>query len=203
MSGKNEPPTEPFKRALAFATRSLAELPDLEVTFGGDGPRLSGKQAILPHPPRDLTLKEAARLRGMADQMALRLAHHDETAHARLLPSDPVAQGVFEAVEQARVDSIGANALGGVRQNLHAALEARIERSGFNRVADASLAPLAAPKSCATPRSSTACAPISTSSSPTCRASSALANRLQRRLMAQQNRAWEFDLEEGILDPRA
>ena len=28
-----------------------------------------------------------------------------------------------------------------------------------------------------------------------------LANRLQRRLMAQQNRAWEFDLEEGILDP--
>ena len=28
-----------------------------------------------------------------------------------------------------------------------------------------------------------------------------LANRLQRRLMAQQNRAWEFDLEEGSLDP--
>ena len=27
-----------------------------------------------------------------------------------------------------------------------------------------------------------------------------LANRLQRRLMAQQNRAWEFDLEEGLLD---
>jgi len=30
---------------------------------------------------------------------------------------------------------------------------------------------------------------------------SRLANRLQRRLMAQQNRAWEFDLEEGLLDP--
>ena len=28
-----------------------------------------------------------------------------------------------------------------------------------------------------------------------------LANRLQRRLMAQQNRSWEFDLEEGYLDP--
>ncbi len=27
-----------------------------------------------------------------------------------------------------------------------------------------------------------------------------LANRLQRRLMAQQNRAWDFDLEEGVLD---
>ncbi|MBB3898375.1 cobaltochelatase subunit CobT [Roseococcus suduntuyensis] len=29
---------------------------------------------------------------------------------------------------------------------------------------------------------------------------SKLANRLQRRLMAQQQRAWDFDLEEGILD---
>ena len=27
-----------------------------------------------------------------------------------------------------------------------------------------------------------------------------LANKLQRRLMAQQNRSWEFDLEEGLLD---
>ncbi|MEQ8389135.1 MAG: cobaltochelatase subunit CobT [Alphaproteobacteria bacterium] len=30
---------------------------------------------------------------------------------------------------------------------------------------------------------------------------SRLANRLQRKLMAQQNRAWEFNLDEGILDP--
>jgi cobaltochelatase CobT len=29
---------------------------------------------------------------------------------------------------------------------------------------------------------------------------SKLANRLQRKLMAQQSRAWEFDLEEGVLD---
>ena len=28
-----------------------------------------------------------------------------------------------------------------------------------------------------------------------------LANRLQRRLLAQQSRSWEFDLEEGTLDP--
>ena len=29
---------------------------------------------------------------------------------------------------------------------------------------------------------------------------SQLANRLQRKLMAQQNRWWEFNLEEGVLD---
>ena len=31
-------------------------------------------------------------------------------------------------------------------------------------------------------------------------ATSKLANRLQRRLMAKQNRSWEFDLDEGLLD---
>ena len=30
---------------------------------------------------------------------------------------------------------------------------------------------------------------------------SRLANKLQRKLLAQQNRAWDFDLEEGALDP--
>jgi cobaltochelatase CobT len=142
MAAKPEPPTEPFKRAIAFATRSLAELPDLEITFGGDGPRLSGHTAVLPHPPRDLNPRDAARLRGMADQIALRLAHHDEAAHNKLRPADPVAQAVFEAVEQARIEAIGANALGGVRQNLAAALEAQIERSGLGRADDAMRTPL-------------------------------------------------------------
>ena len=59
-----------------------------------------------------------------------------------------------------------------------------------------------APRSFATRRSSTGCAPSSTSSSPICQGVvGRLANRLQRRLMAQQNRSWDFDLEEGYLDP--
>ncbi len=58
------------------------------------------------------------------------------------------------------------------------------------------------PRNCASRRSSTACAAISTSSSSNLQGVVArLANRLQRRLMAQQNRSWEFDLEEGLLDP--
>ncbi len=51
-------------------------------------------------------------------------------------------------------------------------------------------------------RSWSGCAPISTSSCNNLSSVvSRLANRLQRRLMAQQSRSWEFDLEEGMLDP--
>src|SRR5579862_5419654 len=133
MAGRNETPTDVFKRALAHAARSLAEQPDLEVTFSGDGPQLSGHHAILPHPPRDLSGKEAARIRGLADQMALRLSHHDEAAHARLRPQSVQGKAVYEAIEQARIEAIGANVLGGVRANLTAVLEANIERKGLNR----------------------------------------------------------------------
>ena len=57
------------------------------------------------------------------------------------------------------------------------------------------------PSSCPRPTSSSACAPSSTSSCAALHGAVArLANRLQRRLLAQQNRAWDFDLEEGTLD---
>src|SRR4051812_14009341 len=102
---KADSPVEIFKRALQHATRSLAEQPDLEVTFASDGPRLAGKTAVLPHPPRDMGEKEAARIRGEADRIALRMAHHDEAAHARLRPGENRAATVFEAVEQARLEA--------------------------------------------------------------------------------------------------
>jgi len=130
---KADSPVEVFKRALQHATRSLAEQPDLEVTFASDGPRLSGKTAVLPHPPRDMSEKDAARIRGEADKIALRMGHHDEGVHAQLRPADPLAAAVFEAVEQARIEAIGSNALGGVRQNLSVALESQLERKGLTR----------------------------------------------------------------------
>ena len=87
MAKNPESPVEPFKRALAHAARSLAEKPDLEIVYSGEGPQLSGNRAVLPHPPRDLTPADAARIRGLADQMALRLAHHDVAAHAKGRPA--------------------------------------------------------------------------------------------------------------------
>jgi cobaltochelatase CobT len=89
MAKTPESPLEPFKRALAHAARSLAESDDLEVVFSGEGPVLVGHRAVLPHPPRDLTAQDAARIRGLADQMALKVAHHDPAAHARLRPTRP------------------------------------------------------------------------------------------------------------------
>jgi len=134
-------PAETFKRALAHAARALAEQAELEVAFGSDGPRLSNGVLTLPHPSRDPSGPESAALRGQADRLALRLANHDETLHARLRPADARAAEVFEAVEQARVEAVGSRSLAGVRANMDAALLTRLEKTGALR-ADAERVPL-------------------------------------------------------------
>src|SRR5665213_2370563 len=138
-----ESPGEIFKRALAGAARSLAEQPDLEVVFSGDGPSLVGHRAILPHPPRELSGPETTRLRGLADQMALRVAHHDDGVHVKAKPKSPEGMLVYDALEQARIEAIGANALAGVRENLAAVWEHAVQRKGLNQVVDAAAAPMA------------------------------------------------------------
>ena len=140
---KSHDPVEPLKRALTQATRSLAETPELEVTFGTDPAGLQGDTIKLPLPPRDLDIKEVTRLRGEADSLALRLSHHNSETNARYCPSDTTARGVFNAVEQTRIETIGSNSMAGVRQNISAAIEYRCDKKGLARQEDRQDAPLA------------------------------------------------------------
>lgn len=127
--GKNEGPADPFKRAVSSCLRAMAQKPELEITFSVERPILMGEKARLPEPPRRMSLEDVAVLRGTADAMALRLARHDTTMHRRLSPSDPLAKAVFDAVEQARVEAIGARQLKGTKNNIQAMLEDRYKRN--------------------------------------------------------------------------
>src|SRR5918994_7892081 len=108
---KKEAPAEPLKRSIAGCMRAVAQKPDLEVTFASDRPALMGDKARLPEPPRRLNPQDVAVLRGHSDSMALRLACHDAAVHRRLAPDGQAPRAVFDAVEQARVESIGSRRL--------------------------------------------------------------------------------------------
>jgi cobaltochelatase CobT len=141
-----EAPQEPFKRAVAGCMRALARTPELEVTFAPEKPALIGSgataKARLPEPPRKLSPRDTAIVRGHADAMALRLACHDNDVHRRLVPQGSAARSVFDAVEQARVEAIGARRMEGVASNLGAMLDDRYHRSNLGEVTDRADAPL-------------------------------------------------------------
>src|SRR5215475_10314064 len=137
-----ESPTEPFKRAVSGAMRAIARKPDREISFAAERPGLMGGKARLPEPPRKLTRGEAAIVRGHADSIALKLACHDAGVHRRLLPGGQQARAVFEAVEQARVEAIGARRMVGVKNNLSAMIDDRFHRGKFDEVTDRADAPI-------------------------------------------------------------
>ena len=89
-----------------------------------------------------MTKRDAAIVRGHADFIALKLACHDPKVHRKLMPGNPQARGVFEAVEQARVEAIGARRMAGVAKNLTAMLDDHFHRGKFDEITDRADAPL-------------------------------------------------------------
>jgi len=142
LSRRKEAPLDPFKRAVTLTTRSIARDAGVEVVFTSEPPGLAGKTARVPEPSRIPTKSEIAVIRGHADAAALSIACHDPRLHASLAPSGVEARAVFEAIEQARVEAIGAKRMQGVAANLAARIEQRYERSRFSEATDRAEAPI-------------------------------------------------------------
>ena len=132
-----------FRRSLAGATRAIAKDPDVDVVFASEGASGPGKTARVPSPGPGLEPKLVAEARGAADSVALRLRFHDPKLHARAAPADMDARAVFDALETARVEALGARAMGGVRQNLSHLTDARVRGDAIVRARTAEEVPLA------------------------------------------------------------
>jgi cobaltochelatase CobT len=141
-TGPKEAPSEPFKRAVASCLRAIARRPELEVTFAVERPGLSPGKARLPEPGRKMSKRDAAVVRGHADSIALKIACHDPKVHRKLMPGNPQARGVFDAVEQARVEAIGSRRMTGVAKNLTAMLDDHFHRGKYDEITDIADAPL-------------------------------------------------------------
>jgi cobaltochelatase CobT len=143
-SAKDSLRSEEFKRATAGVLRALAESNEVQVAFQPGPSGLSGKRARLPLPTRALPAAEIARLRGVADSLALRLRHHDDAVHAARMPAQRDARDAYDALEQARVEVIGSRHMAGVAANLRAHLADICEAEGYDRMTRREQLPVAA-----------------------------------------------------------
>ena len=128
-------PLDRFRTVLAGATRAIAEDAEAEVVFASDASGQSpGKVARVVSPGPSLEPRLVAEARGAADALALRLKHHDPRLHnARAPVSDTDARAVFDALEQARVEALGARSMDGIRANLNDLAEARVRLDAITR----------------------------------------------------------------------
>jgi len=136
-------PSEPFKKALAEATRVLADDPDMSVTYSVDPPGMTGEAMRLPQVSRRMTKAEVLLARGTADAYALRRRYHDESTHDRYNPQGQMARDIYDALETARCEAVGARAMPGTAGNIDAKIGVEAERLGYAEIEEASGAPLA------------------------------------------------------------
>lgn len=129
--GEAEAPSELVKRATSSVLKSIGGRPDVNVSFVAGAASLQGDDAKLPLPPRRFQAQDLAVLRGTADSLGLRLRYHDESVHAKRMPHGQEAQDIYNAVAQARVESMGARIMQGVAGNLAAASEQRYRAEGY------------------------------------------------------------------------
>jgi cobaltochelatase CobT len=133
---------EPFRRALTGCIRSVAESAEVEVTFANDRPGFAGDRMRLPELSKKPTATELSILRGLGDSMALRKACHDERLHTSLAPQGQDARAIYDAVEQARVEALGASRMAGMAKNLNSMLADKYAKANFRGVAERSEAPI-------------------------------------------------------------
>jgi cobaltochelatase CobT len=133
---ETETPLDIFKRAIAATVRAIAEREDVTVSYGADPAAAAGTRVRLPLPGRDLNVADAAPVRGAADAVALKLRYHNAALHAKRLPSSETARAIFEGVEQARVEALGAKRMAGVAGNLAAMLDERYRRQGYEHLSE-------------------------------------------------------------------
>ncbi|WP_306152648.1 cobaltochelatase subunit CobT [Roseovarius sp. MMSF_3281] len=143
MVQNNDNPADPFKKALAEATKVMADDPDLSVSYSIDPAGLSGESMRLPQISRRMTRDEVLQARGTADALALKHKYHDGGLHARYAPAGEMARELYEAMETARCEAIGARDMPGTAGNIDAKIGAEAQRMGFDQITDRADAPLA------------------------------------------------------------
>lgn len=142
MSKPTDNPADPFKKALAEATKVMADDSELTVTYSVDPPGLADDYIRLPQISRRMSRDEVLLARGTADAFALRHKFHDAAIANRYLPQGQMARDLYDAMETARVEAVGAEYMPGTAGNIDAKIGAEAERKGYDQINTASEAPL-------------------------------------------------------------
>ncbi|MBC7479659.1 MAG: cobaltochelatase subunit CobT, partial [Pseudorhodobacter sp.] len=142
MSKPNDNPADPFKKALADATRTMADDPDMAVTYSVDPAGMNKEGMRLPQVSRRMTRDEVMLARGTADAFAMKRRYHDEKVGTKYAPTGALAREIFDQMETARCEAVGARSMPGTATNIDAKIAHEAERKGYGQITNSAEAPL-------------------------------------------------------------
>ena len=140
---QSDNPADAFKKALSEATKVLANDPELNVSFTVDPAGMSGDAMRLPQVSRRMTRDEVMLARGTADALALNRRYHNGQTHARYTPQGEMARELYEAMETARCEAMGARDMPGTAGNIDAKIAHEAMRKGYDQMTKPADVPLA------------------------------------------------------------
>ncbi|WP_435259431.1 cobaltochelatase subunit CobT [Thioclava sp. FR2] len=142
MSKPSDNPADPFKKALAEATKTMADDPDMTVSYSVDPPGMNKEGVRLPQVSRRMTRDEVLLARGTADAFAMRRKFHNEATSNRYAPTGQLARDIYDAMETARCEAMGARAMPGTAGNIDAKISYEADRKGYGQITSTQDAPL-------------------------------------------------------------
>ncbi|MGJ8544993.1 MAG: cobaltochelatase subunit CobT [Sulfitobacter sp.] len=143
MSKPSDNPADAFKKALAEASKVMANDPELTISYSVDPSGMTGDTMRLPQVTRRMTREEVLLARGTADALALNRRYHNGQTHARYAPQGDMARDLYEAMETARCEAMGARDMPGTAGNIDVKIKHEALRRGYDQAKQASDIPLA------------------------------------------------------------
>lgn len=141
MQDATKVPEDALLRVTAATVRAVSRHRKASIRFGTKT-QIDGDAIELSAPPEECNSEQVNHLRGHADALALYLNHHDESLAEPYRFKDKVAQQLFDALENIRVELLGSRSMPGVAENLRLSFMADCDSKRYQKMVDQGKAPL-------------------------------------------------------------
>jgi cobaltochelatase CobT len=114
---------EPVKKALSETTRAISKKNDLTINFENEATKINQNTIQLSRISNDNSRNDIIFARGEADSKALYIRYHDESIDQKYAPKGDIALNLFNEMEKARCEAIGASIYPGAAKNIENKIE--------------------------------------------------------------------------------
>ena len=115
---ENDNLIEEFKKTISSTIKSIGKSSSIEVNFVQESSSIDGETINLAEPNLNVIKNKLNYIRAEADSMALKFRFHEKKIHEKYLSKNEIANSIFSAVEQSRIEAKGSKTFKGIKLNI-------------------------------------------------------------------------------------